>query len=77
MQSWFTGSKAVMQFWNTYYGVAHFVVTIGVFAHPLLEAAGRVPDLAQHDPDHDRPGDHRLLDVPADAAAPARRPAPA
>jgi hypothetical protein len=31
MQSWFTGSKAVMQFWNTYYGVAHFVVTIGVF----------------------------------------------
>ncbi len=32
MQSWFTGSKAVMQFWNTYYGVAHFVVTIAVFA---------------------------------------------
>lgn len=31
MQSWFTGSKAVMQFWNTYYGLAHFVVTIGVF----------------------------------------------
>lgn len=32
IQSWFTGSKAVMQFWNTYYGIAHFVVTIGVFA---------------------------------------------
>lgn len=32
IQSWFTGSTAIMQFWNTYYGVAHFVVTIGVFA---------------------------------------------
>lgn len=32
IQSWFTGSSFVMQFWNTYYGLAHFVVTIGVFA---------------------------------------------
>lgn len=32
IQSWFTGSTAVMQFWNTYYGTAHFAVTIGVFA---------------------------------------------
>ena len=31
IQSWFTGSTAVMQFWNTYYGLAHFVVTIAVF----------------------------------------------
>jgi len=31
IQSWFTGSTAVMQFWNTWYGIAHFVVTIAVF----------------------------------------------
>src|SRR4029079_16564181 len=31
IQSWFTGSNVLMQFWNTYYGLAHFVVTIGVF----------------------------------------------
>lgn len=31
MQGWFLGSKPFMQFWNAYYGVAHFVVTIGVF----------------------------------------------
>jgi hypothetical protein len=31
VQSWFLPYHWFIQFWNTYYGVAHFVVTIGVF----------------------------------------------
>ena len=39
----------------------------------VLEAAGRVPRVAQQPRDHDRPGDRRLRAVPADAAPAARQ----
>lgn len=32
IQEWFLGSRAFIQFWNTYYGTAHFIVTLTVFA---------------------------------------------
>ena len=64
---------AFIQFWNTYYGTAHFVVTLAVFILLFLEAPGGVPGVAQQPGDHDRPGHRRLRPVPADAAAPARR----
>ena len=31
VQDWFLPYKGFIQFWNTFYGTAHFVVTIGVF----------------------------------------------
>lgn len=31
VQSWFIDHTVFMQFWNTYYGTAHFIVTFGVF----------------------------------------------
>ena len=31
IQDWFLPHRTFLQFWNTYYGVAHFVVTLGVF----------------------------------------------
>lgn len=31
VQSWFLDHKWFIQFWNTFYGTAHFFVTIGVF----------------------------------------------
>ncbi len=31
IQAWFAGDKLFFQFWNTFYGTAHFFVTIGVF----------------------------------------------
>jgi hypothetical protein len=31
MQSWFLPYKWFIQVWNTYYGTAHFIVTLGVF----------------------------------------------
>jgi membrane-associated phospholipid phosphatase len=30
VQSWFLGNKPFIQFWNTYYGTAHFFVTVAV-----------------------------------------------
>ena len=31
IQSWFLPYHGFIQFWNTYYGTAHFVITLGVF----------------------------------------------
>jgi len=31
VQNWFLPYRGFIQFWNTYYGTAHFVVTIGAF----------------------------------------------
>lgn len=31
IQDWFLPYKGFIQFWNTFYGTAHFIVTIGVF----------------------------------------------
>jgi len=31
IQDWFLSHRTFLQFWNTYYGVAHFAVTLGVF----------------------------------------------
>ncbi|MGD9703510.1 MAG: phosphatase PAP2 family protein [Acidimicrobiia bacterium] len=31
IQEWFLPYKGFIQFWNTYYGTAHFIVTVGAF----------------------------------------------
>jgi membrane-associated phospholipid phosphatase len=31
LQSWFLPYRFFIQFWNTYYGTAHFIITLGVF----------------------------------------------
>ena len=73
IQELFLPYRAFIQFWNTYYGTAHFIVTLVVFALLFWKRPGVFPRVAQQPGDHDRPGDRRLRPVPADAAAPARR----
>jgi len=40
IQEWFLARPTFIQFWNTYYGTAHFFVTIGVFALLFFKRPG-------------------------------------
>ena len=76
IQDWFLPHRTFLQFWNTYYGVAHFVVTLGVFIVLFVRRPAGLPTAPQHARRHDRAGDRRLRVLPVDAAAPARRAMP-
>ncbi len=41
-QTWF------IQFWNVYYGTAHFFVTLAVIHPPVLQTRRRIPTVAEH-----------------------------
>jgi len=43
IQSWFLPYHWFIQFWNTYYGTAHFIVTLGVFVLLFLRRADVFP----------------------------------
>ena len=43
VQSWFLPYRLFIQFWNVYYGTAHFVVTLGVFILLYLKRADVFP----------------------------------
>jgi hypothetical protein len=43
VQSWFLPYRGFIQFWNTYYGTAHFVVTLGVFVLLFVKRADVFP----------------------------------
>ena len=43
VQSWFLPYRGFIQFWNTYYGVAHFVVTLAVFVLLYVKRADVFP----------------------------------
>jgi hypothetical protein len=43
VQSWFLPYEWFIQFWNTYYGTAHFVVTLGVFILLYVKRADVFP----------------------------------
>ena len=43
VQSWFLPYHWFIQFWNTYYGTAHFIVTLGVFILLYLKRADVFP----------------------------------
>jgi membrane-associated phospholipid phosphatase len=43
VQSWFLPYHWFIQFWNTYYGTAHFIVTLGVFVLLYLKRADVFP----------------------------------
>jgi hypothetical protein len=43
VQSWFLPYRLFIQFWNTYYGIAHFVVTLGVFVLLYVKRADVFP----------------------------------
>jgi hypothetical protein len=43
VQSWFLPYRLFIQFWNVYYGTAHFVVTLGVFVLLYLKRADVFP----------------------------------
>jgi hypothetical protein len=43
VQSWFLPYHWFIQFWNTYYGTAHFIVTLGVFVLLYVKRADVFP----------------------------------
>lgn len=43
IQELFLGQRAFIQFWNTYYGTAHFIVTLAVFALLFWKRPGVFP----------------------------------
>jgi PAP2 superfamily len=43
VQSWFLPYRLFIQFWNVYYGTAHFVVTLGVFVLLYVKRADVFP----------------------------------
>jgi hypothetical protein len=43
VQSWFLPYRWFIQFWNTYYGTAHFFVTLGVFVLLFVKRADVFP----------------------------------
>ena len=43
VQSWFLPYRLFIQFWNTYYGTAHFVITLGVFILLYVKRADVFP----------------------------------
>ena len=43
MQSWFLPYRLFIQFWNTYYGTAHFIITLGVFILLYVKRADVFP----------------------------------
>jgi hypothetical protein len=43
IQSWFLPYRGFIQFWNTYYGIAHFAVTLGVFVLLYMRRADVFP----------------------------------
>jgi hypothetical protein len=43
IQQLFLGQRAFIQFWNTYYGTAHFIVTLAVFALLFWKRPGVFP----------------------------------
>ncbi len=77
VQSWFLPYKWFIQFWNTYYGTMHFIVTLGVFILLFVKRRDVFPQWRNTLAAHDRTGDHRLRLVPPDAAALLDKPCPA
>ncbi len=76
VQEWFLDHRWFIQFWNTYYGTAHFIVTFAVFwvlfkKRPDVFPLWRNTLAAMNGPRH-----LRLLAVPADAAAASGRTLP-
>ncbi len=43
VQSWFLPYRLFIQFWNVYYGTAHFIVTLGVFVLLYVKRADVFP----------------------------------
>ncbi len=43
VQAWFLPFRGFIQFWNTYYGTAHFIVTLGVFILLFVKRADVFP----------------------------------
>ena len=43
IQSWFLPYRVFIQFWNVYYGTAHFVITLGVFVLLYVKRADVFP----------------------------------
>ncbi len=43
VQRWFLPYRVFIQFWNTYYGTAHFIVTLGVFILLYLKRSDVFP----------------------------------
>jgi membrane-associated phospholipid phosphatase len=43
VQAWFLGQRAFIQFWNVYYGTAHFAITLGVFVLLFVKRADVFP----------------------------------
>ncbi len=43
VQAWFLPYRWFIQFWNTYYGTAHFIVTLGVFVLLFVKRADVFP----------------------------------
>lgn len=43
VQAWFLPYRWFIQFWNTYYGTAHFIVTLGVFILLYIKRADVFP----------------------------------
>ena len=54
IQQLFLPYRAFIQFWNTYYGTAHFVVTLVVFALLFWKRPGVFPVWRNSLGDHDR-----------------------
>ena len=73
IQQLFLPYRAFIQFWNTYYGTAHFVVTLAVFALLFWKRPGVFPVWRNSLGIMTGAGHRRLRAVPADAAAAARQ----
>ena len=72
LQHLFVGDRLFIEFWDDFYGSAHFVITLGV----LVGCSGghRVATpVAQHLGVHDGPGPHRVRLFPAHAATAVAR----
>ena len=64
LQAWFLDFTVFLQFWNTFYGTAHFVVTAVAFVWLYRARPGAVPALAQRARGHHRARHRRVLAVP-------------
>ena len=76
IQDWFLPHRTFLQFWNTYYGVAHFVRHARRVHRAVRPAPAGLPAAPQHARGDDRGRHRRVRAVPADAATTPRRAVP-
>ena len=74
LQEWYLDlpGRGLIRGWNVYYGLAHFVVTLGALVLAVPPGPGPLPAVAEHDRPHHVHRGGRLRGVLAHATASAR-----